>query len=587
MALTLKGGLPEMLTLLSHEPLGYPQKLALDPGAFKGTVETQLDLSFPLLQDLALKDITLVARGRLQNVSCPVPVSIGKKKPFLEQGTLSLTVTPEALTLKGQAVVEKEKIELHLKEKFTETPSRRVEVLTQVTSEMLSRWGVEGATQWIQGTFPLTLLYVPAEKDSLVLTADFSPIKLELKGLNWSKEPRAPAQLVAVHQPAKTPQTNTPQLPEAGPSTWRLSFQGPGIEAAGTLSLDTQAGRTALDLPILRTKRTDCTLRVLKNQHLSLLTLQGEKFDAEGLLKGEGRGDGPAQAPGLSPWRVSFNLDNLYLGGETPLREVTGTFEGVEGPETFHITRGKIDGRTVSPLSDSPASFPPSHFVKLVLLPLEKGGKKVALMADNGGECFRAMGWISNMKGGKLTVDATQINPQAPFDVHVFMQSATVLKTPFLTRILMTLASPTAFLNLFSGNETSFSTVKAHLSWKDSVLTFKRLLARNVNSGVSLVGTLNVADNRLSLRGNIIPIYALNRFLGSIPLLGDMLTGGKDDGLGATRFYISGTCERPSIMVNPINILTPGLIKRLFRPDAEAASASSAASKKQRKESLP
>ena len=60
--------------------------------------------------------------------------------------------------------------------------------------------------------------------------------------------------------------------------------------------------------------------------------------------------------------------------------------------------------------------------------------------------------------------------------------------------------------------------------------------------------------------------------LGSIPLIGDILTGGEGGGLFAFTYTIRGSFADPSVSVNPLSVLAPGFLRRLFFEETPSAS---------------
>jgi hypothetical protein len=52
--------------------------------------------------------------------------------------------------------------------------------------------------------------------------------------------------------------------------------------------------------------------------------------------------------------------------------------------------------------------------------------------------------------------------------------------------------------------------------------------------------------------------------LGAIPLLGDVLTSREGEGILGTTYSVSGDADEPEISVNPLSMLTPGILRRIF-----------------------
>ena len=70
-------------------------------------------------------------------------------------------------------------------------------------------------------------------------------------------------------------------------------------------------------------------------------------------------------------------------------------------------------------------------------------------------------------------------------------------------------------------------------------------------------------DKLVSLRGTLVPATTLNKAIGSIPLLGDILVGKKvGEGVFGVSFKIKGPPKDLKTTVNPIKTLTPRFITR-------------------------
>ena len=70
-------------------------------------------------------------------------------------------------------------------------------------------------------------------------------------------------------------------------------------------------------------------------------------------------------------------------------------------------------------------------------------------------------------------------------------------------------------------------------------------------------------DELISLRGTLVPATTINKAIGSIPLLGDILVGKKaGEGVFGVSFKIKGYPKDLKTTVNPIKTLTPRFITR-------------------------
>ncbi len=52
-----------------------------------------------------------------------------------------------------------------------------------------------------------------------------------------------------------------------------------------------------------------------------------------------------------------------------------------------------------------------------------------------------------------------------------------------------------------------------------------------------------------------------------MPLLGDILASKKGEGIFGITYSMTGNSEQPVISTNPLSILTPGILRRIFEGD--------------------
>ena len=85
-----------------------------------------------------------------------------------------------------------------------------------------------------------------------------------------------------------------------------------------------------------------------------------------------------------------------------------------------------------------------------------------------------------------------------------------------------------------------------------------------IGPAISIMMDGYVENNKLiSLRGTLVPATTLNKVIGSLPLLGDILVGKKTgEGVFGVSFKIKGPPKKLKTTVNPVKTLTPRFITR-------------------------
>ena len=82
--------------------------------------------------------------------------------------------------------------------------------------------------------------------------------------------------------------------------------------------------------------------------------------------------------------------------------------------------------------------------------------------------------------------------------------------------------------------------------------------------GARVDGAIDLDARTLALSGTVAPLYAINRLLGRIPIVGNLMRGENSDAAIAATFSIGGTFADPQISVNPLSALVPGFLRDLL-----------------------
>ncbi|MGO4843935.1 hypothetical protein AB4144_67810, partial [Rhizobiaceae sp. 2RAB30] len=72
-------------------------------------------------------------------------------------------------------------------------------------------------------------------------------------------------------------------------------------------------------------------------------------------------------------------------------------------------------------------------------------------------------------------------------------------------------------------------------------------------------GTLYDQAGNMNMTGTFMPAYGLNRIFGEIPLVGQILGNGRDRGLIGVTFRLAGNANSPSLQINPLSVIAPGI----------------------------
>mgnify|MGYP001207207536 CR=1 FL=1 len=132
---------------------------------------------------------------------------------------------------------------------------------------------------------------------------------------------------------------------------------------------------------------------------------------------------------------------------------------------------------------------------------------------------------------------------------------------PALTKVL-TLASLQGIADLLSGEGIRFSEFEMNFTNKKDLMIIDEIYAIGPAISVLMEGYIE-KDNLISLRGTLVPATTINKTIGSLPLIGNILVGKKvGEGVFGVSFKIKGPPKNLETSVNPIKTLTPRFITR-------------------------
>jgi hypothetical protein len=77
-------------------------------------------------------------------------------------------------------------------------------------------------------------------------------------------------------------------------------------------------------------------------------------------------------------------------------------------------------------------------------------------------------------------------------------------------------------------------------------------------------GLIRKQDGAIDITGTMIPAQAINGIFNKIPILGQILSGGKSEGMFGVTFAMGGTITKPKTQVNPLSFFAPGFLRKLF-----------------------
>ena len=211
------------------------------------------------------------------------------------------------------------------------------------------------------------------------------------------------------------------------------------------------------------------------------------------------------------------------------------------------IVRGKLEGFF-------------SEDEKLKLTVNTNGNNKITtLFLDRAKPIIRRYKFIKGFEEGKLDFYSSSNGEETSSTLKIY--NFKLKELPGLTKVL-TLASLQGIADTLSGEGIRFDEFEMNFRNKKDLMTIDEIYA--IGPAISVLMNGYIEKNRLiSLRGTLVPATTINKFIGSLPILGDILVGSKTgEGVFGVSFKIKGPPKKLETTVNPVKTLTPRFITR-------------------------
>jgi hypothetical protein len=202
-----------------------------------------------------------------------------------------------------------------------------------------------------------------------------------------------------------------------------------------------------------------------------------------------------------------------------------------------------------------------------------KGLRNLSLDTDDAGAFIDTFMNFSSARGGKLGAKITfpsdapnaaaAKTPLPDYQGIVTVSDIIITDQPFFARFFSagSLEGP---LRLLQGEGIPLTTVTVPFNARAKFVTIHEGRAAGPAIGATFGGTLDRKAEKLDITGTLVPVYGLNSFLGAVPVLGDILISKKGEGVFGLTYAMKGNLNEPVLTTNPLSVLTPGILRRIF-----------------------
>ncbi len=555
----ITGSLTDILRFIDNPPLGYTRRLDIDPAVVKGDGAVDLTLHFPLVENLTFDVLKVHVEADAKGVFLPKVV----QQLDLAEGNLHLSIDNDGMDAEGPAQIDHRPARLKWRQNFADSaPFRsRYQVMGQLSDEGRKLVGL-GSTPfqppYLTGVIPaeVTAVLTRDKRYEIAVRADLTESVLSAPGLDFTKPAGVAANASAEFQVADDELLKVSSF----------HVDGKNLDIAGDVAFERGEIRKVIfaNAAFGRTQASGSLL--FRSDGALVLTAEGSSFDAREIAHGRAVDPATDKMP-TTPKPVPLHLHPDPPPEVTPL-VIEGRFgrvwlsdEGWISNAAADLVRDHHDWRTIHVSGE----VGDHASVKFDIAPTDATHSALSITGSDAGSASRAMDLFDNVRGGDLAITGIydDKDPARPLAGVARIKNFQLAEAPVLAKLL-TVAGLTGIGDLLSGQGIHFNELDMPYTYVDGLLEVKDGEASGSALGITARGRVDLDRDKLGLEGTVVPAYAINSALGSLPVVGGIFSAEKGGGIIGINYQMKGPMSDPDVTFNPLSALTPGFLRNLF-----------------------
>lgn len=550
-----KSELSVALSAFAVLPDAQVPDLAGMAGAIDGKFEGQFEIKVPFGQLTHADPLEVTGSARITDVRSRQKIGIVS----VQSGTIAVDLNEKGATANGDLILNGVLAKLAWKRSSEDQDNvpQPLTLTARLDNSDRKQLGID-VNDYVQGEVPVevTIGGGDSARDAIRVRADLSPAELMISELAWSKPAGREAELRFEIVPGTTHKTELQNFKLTGDSIavdgWiglgpdnkvqQVRFPNFSLNVVGRLEVEAKRGP----------------------KNIWTANARGATFDGRDFFRSLFRVGTPSAAPvkpaenqgGLD---LNVSIDNVIGHTGVSLRGLRMDVSRRAGRLTALNARGTLDGG--QPLA--------------ALLTDQPGGKR-RILADStdAGQALKLVGFYPNMQGGRVRLEVDLDGRGAAEKTGVlWIDDFKILGDQVVAEVI-------------SGAEGQEGpaigvAVPGQRRVVREVITFDRLklpfavgygqfvieesYLRGPVLGATMRGKVDYGAERVNIGGTYIPLQGLNNMLGGIPIVGQILSGPRGEGVFGITFAIQGPMQQPQVIVNPLSMVAPGIFREIFQ----------------------
>jgi AsmA-like C-terminal region/Protein of unknown function len=520
----MTGTADSLADLLMREPLRRQVGLTIDPASVKGQAEGDLLLDLKLGKTARPEDTQFHATGALENLQ--IEKFLADEK--LESATAAFQANRNMLKIVGDGDLLGAATHVEVARAPGEEGTATLTFALDAAAR--ARRGLNFSA-WLTGPLPVKLK-APLSRASAEVEIDLTPAGVDNFVPGLSKPAGKPGKATFLVKPSPEGASLSNIAIELGVPMFRGSAQ---MDPAGAIesATITQARIAAGD---------DFKVDVVNGESLLKISARGASLDARAFVKSILEGGSSGQSA-TKDFDLDARIASVTGSNKQAITnmELTATRRG--GETRLGNLRGKIGAGAVVATGS---------------------GGETRISTTDGGALVRFANLYSRLEGG---------------DLNLLLRSRGEVSAGEATLTDFVLRDEPAFRQLVSAapqrtsEEGVVSVDAARVRFEKMTASFERTPGKlaiqdaviyNPNVGLTAQGGIDFQHNQIDVSGSFVPAYTVNTMLTKIPLVGVLLSGGENGGVFGINYRVHGSMSDPTVSVNALSAIAPGIFHRIL-----------------------
>lgn len=544
------GTILSLLEMPALEHIGRPEGL---PEGISGDVAGNVTLRFPLLEDLNASDVKIQAKARLNE---------GRAEDLLGEydlkgATIDFDLSETAVDAKGEVLIEGVLAQLNWQRIFAASEGQQPPIRVTATLDEADRrqLGLDlGEALHGDVAVEVTVQSHPDRASDVRLRADLTNADVAIEEIAWRKPTGRSAFL----------ECDVVQDAAGRRELKNFRLEGDDLSVEGSIELGKTKQVVGFSFPkfwLNLVTRLEVTGK-LSTKNIWNVRASGPTYDGRAFFRtlysipgARTQSERESKQTGID---LTAQIDNVLGFGDVNLRGMKLKLSERNGHLTDLDASGTLSG---------------GQPLKVELRNTQSRRRQLLAKSTDAGEVFKLVGFYPNMTDGAMRLEVN-LDGRGPAQKTgtLWVDDFKILGDPIISEVVGSADTTTPSID--GGRSAKrrmvrqvfqFEQMRAPFSVGYGQFVLEDAHLRGPLQGATIRGKVDYGRQVLELGGTYVPLQGLNNAFGAIPLLGELLSGPRQEGIFGVTYAIQGSMENPQVVVHPLSMIAPGIFREMFQ----------------------